>query len=131
MRAKACRRSTSMLKRDTMHRSSNRFSLIVLLFCSTLSLWAQSGQSGQSASQSSQHPAQSQQQQPVQDLTPPSDAEAERTAAPAPAPNQPTDTTKVPTQAQPSQNPSDPYKFIKDVEEVTLYATVVDPKNHL
>src|SRR6266436_5960656 len=89
MRPKACRLSTSMPKRDTMHRSSNRFALIVLLaFSLSLCVFGQSGQSSQQSTQS-QNP---QQQQPVQDLTPPSDAEAEKTAAPAPAPNQPGET---------------------------------------
>jgi len=67
---------------------------------------------------------------PFQDLTPPSDAEADRTAPPPPVPNQPTDTTKVPSTlpAQPKKNKDDSYTFVKDVEEVMLYATVVDPR---
>ncbi|MCU1287047.1 MAG: von Willebrand factor, type [Acidobacteriales bacterium] len=110
-----------------MHRSSNRFALIVLLtFSLSLSLLGQSGQSSQQSTQSQNQ----QQQQPVQDLTPPSDAEAERMAAPPPAPNQPTDSAKVPVPAAKPKSKDD-YTFVKDVEEVTLYATVVDPKNHL
>jgi Ca-activated chloride channel family protein len=118
----------SMLKRDTMHRSSNRSSIfaLLLILCTAAPLWAQSGQAS-----SQQQPQTQQQQQPVQDLTPPSDAEAERAAPPPAAPNQPTDTTKVPTQAQPKTNPNDPYKYVKNVEEVMLYATVVDPKNRM
>jgi VWFA-related protein len=110
-----------------MHRSSNRLLLFILfLVCSCALTWSQSSQSSQQ--QSSQ---QGQQPQPVQDLTPPSDAEAERAAPPPPVASQPTDTTKVATPAQPKKNKDDSYTFVKDVEEVMLYATVVDPKNHL
>ncbi|MCU1308894.1 MAG: von Willebrand factor, type [Candidatus Angelobacter sp.] len=117
-----------------MHRSSNGLLLLALIFsfCATAPLLAQASQNAsQPSSQAQNQQQQPGQQQPVHDLTPPSDAEAERAAqpAPAPAPNQPTDSTKVPTQPQPRQNPNDPYLFRKDVEEVMLYATVVDPKN--
>jgi Ca-activated chloride channel family protein len=116
-----------------MHRSSDRFSFFVLLvtLCLTASLPAQSGSaSSQKSSQNQQQPGQNQ-QQPVQDLTPPSDAEAERAAPPPPVANQGSDSAKVPVAPQQKKNKDDSYTFIKDVEEVMLYATVVDPKNHL
>src|SRR5947199_8593003 len=84
MRQKACRRSMFTLKQDTMHPSSRNLLLIALfcLICATLV--------GAQATQNQQN-----QQQPVQDLTPPSDAEAEKLATPPPAPNVSSDTTKV------------------------------------
>jgi Ca-activated chloride channel homolog len=93
--------------------------LIVLLALLTGSLAAQTAPQGQ--------------QQPVQDLTPPSDAEAEKMTAPPPAPNVPTDTTSVPTGKSDElrKNKDDSYTFRKDVEEVILYATVVDPRNRV
>src|SRR5437660_8140876 len=120
MRQKACRRSTFMLKRDTMHPSSKNL-LLVALFCAlcTTLEWAQAAQNSQNQQ------SQQQQQQPVQDLTPPSDAEAERLATPAqPQPNQPGNATSVavpPSTTKKGAN--DQYLFKKDVEEVMLYAT--------
>ena len=99
-----------------MLRSSRAISLTLLFLCLSVSLWAQTGQ-----------------QQPVQDLTPPSDAEAERMAVPPPAPNVPTDTASVPA-GRPDElkkGKDDSYVFRKDVEEVILYATVVDPRNRV
>lgn len=124
-----------MLKRDTMHRSSNGLLLLALLFslCLPALLLAQAGQNAsQTSSQGQNQQQQSGQQQPVHDLTPPSDAETERAAQPAPAPNQPTDTTKVPPPPEKGNADKDKgYYFRKDVEEVMLYATVVDPKNRM
>src|SRR5437879_10308486 len=123
-----------MLKRDTMHRSSNGLLLLALIsFCPTAPLLAQAGQNAsQPSSQAQNQQQQPGQQQPVHDLTPPSDAETERAAqpAPAPTPNQPTDTTKVPAPPE-NKNSDKGYYFRKDVEEVMLYATVVDPKNRM
>jgi Ca-activated chloride channel homolog len=109
-----------MQKRDTMLRSSRAIAL-VLLFLSlvTVGAWAQTGQ---------------QQQQPVQDLTPPSDAEAEKMTGPPPPSNVPSDTTSVPSNAPVggiTKNKDDSYIIRKDVEEVILYATVVDPRNRV
>lgn len=50
-------------------------------------------------------------------------------APPTPPPNQPGDTTRVNVPAA-KKNPNE-YTFTKDVEEVMLYATVVDPRNRL
>jgi VWFA-related protein len=122
-----------------MHRSSKHLFLIAfLIVCSAVIVQAQSAVQQSTQQSSQQSPSQQSQQQkadqrqPVQDLTPPSDAETERAAPPPqPAPNQPTDTTKVPAPIQPNKNANDGYYIRKDVEEVMLYATVVDPKNHL
>jgi Ca-activated chloride channel family protein len=46
--------------------------------------------------------------------------------APAPAPNQPGDTVQVPPGQAPSGQSNDVYIFKKEVDEVTLHATVVD-----
>lgn len=105
-----------MQKRDTMLRSSRALPLILLFLSLSVSLWGQSGQ-----------------QQPVQDLTPPSDAEAERMAVPPPAPNVSGDTASIPTSrpGEVTKNKENEYIFRKDVEEVILYATVVDPRNRV
>jgi Ca-activated chloride channel family protein len=51
----------------------------------------------------------------------------------APAPNQPGDTIQVPTQQgeAPSSEHNDVFVFKKEVDEVTLHATVVDDQNRL
>ncbi len=73
----------------------------------------------------------------VQDLTPLSDAEAERinadqaqaNARPA---NQPGDTVGIQGNKQePKKSGGSEYVFTKEVEEVQLYATVVDQKNRI
>ena len=53
--------------------------------------------------------------------------------APAPAPNQPGDTVQVPAQQgqAPSGEENNVYIFKKEVDEVTLHATVVDQNNRL
>jgi len=94
-----------------------------------------SGTQAASASQGQPSNSQSAQQQPVQDLTPPSDAEAERAAAAAAAAttNQPapdTTTTHAPA-GQITTGKGGTYSIRKDVEEVILYATVLDPHNRM
>lgn len=129
-----------MQKRDTMHPSSKNLLLAALFcaLCATLT-WAQAPQqkSQSPAQPAAQNPAaqsnaqQNDQLEPVQDLTPPSDAEAARLATPpAQPPNQPSDTTAV-NVPQPKKEGKDQFLFKKDVEEVLLYATVVDPHNRL
>jgi VWFA-related protein len=78
---------------------------------------------------------------PVQDLTPPSDFEIEKAAAEAQKkadeemaarnPNQPSGTAPVPGQAPAQRSPGGEYVFRQQVEEVMLYATVVDPRNRI
>src|SRR4051812_13354859 len=121
-----------MQKRDTMHPSSKNLLLAAFfcLICATLV----SAQTAQNAPQN-----QNQQLQPVQDLTPPSDAEAEKLAAAASAAqpaSQPggqpsSDTTKVAVGPGMTTSKEGIYNIRKDVEEVMLYATVVDPHNRM
>lgn len=81
----------------------------------------------------------SQQTAPAQNLpaqAPPANAPAqssEQEPAPLPqAPNQPGDTVQVPQQGEaPEVQPGDVYIFKKEVDEVTLHATVVDDRNRL
>src|SRR6059058_947978 len=120
----------SMQKWDTMRLRSRALIAVfffISLLCSATLLCGQatSAQNQPSNSQSAQ--------QPVQDLTPPSDAEAEKAAAPAPAPNQPSDTTNVGSApaGQIQKGKDNSYLIRKDVEEVILYATVVDPRNRM
>jgi Ca-activated chloride channel family protein len=50
----------------------------------------------------------------------------------APAPNQPGDTVQIPQQGQaPASEQGDVFVFKKEVDEVTLHATVVDDQNRL
>jgi Ca-activated chloride channel homolog len=59
----------------------------------------------------------------------PANGQQQQTPAPAPAPNQPGDTVQVPAQQQgqaPSGEENNVYIFKKEVDEVTLHATVVD-----
>src|SRR4051794_5854317 len=124
MRRRACHRSTSMQKRDTMHPSSKNLLLVAFfcVLCATLT-WAQAPQSAQTPAQT-QNQQQNNQLQPVQDLTPPTDAEAARVAAPSQAPNQAGDTTRVDVSPSMSKTKDNQYLIKKDVEEVLLYATV-------
>ena len=116
----------SMLKRDTMHPSSKNLLLVALFcaLCATLT-WAQTPQPAQQGQQNNQL-------QPVQDLTPPSDAEAERLAAQPQPGATPAggDTAKVAVPPS-SAKKGEEYRFVKEVEEVMLYATVVDPHNRM
>ena len=119
----------SMRKWDTMRLNSKalveRALLATLLLSASVNLWGQAASNSQNSASSSLSA-----QQPVQDLTPPSDAEAERAAAPAAASNQPGDTVKRPP-ADVKKSKDDQYVFHADVEEVILYATVIDPRNKL
>ena len=119
----------SMRKWDTMRLNSKalveRALLATLLLSASLNLWGQASSNSQNSASSY-----SSAQQPVQDLTPPSDAEAERAAAPAAASNQPGDTVKRPP-ADVKKSKDDQYVFRAEVEEVILYATVIDPRNKL
>jgi Ca-activated chloride channel family protein len=119
----------SMQKWVTMRHSSNALGFRALLATFVLSAsalcWSQTAPASSQAQSSN-----SQAQQPVQDLTPPSDAEAER-AAPVSSPNQPSDTTTVKRQPGDLKKKDDQYVFRAEVEEVILYATVVDPRNKM
>lgn len=128
----------SMPKPVIMLPSRRPFALILSL-CFALPLF---GQASAPAAPAQQQPAQAAPggQMPVQDLTPPSDFEIEKAAAEAQKkqdeeaaarnPNQGTGTAQVPGQAPP-KGPSGEYVFRQQVEEVMLYATVLDPRNRI
>lgn len=109
-----------------MRRSSKAITLLVLIIVCAMPLF------GALAMQ--QQPGQ---QMPVQDLTPPSDTEAAQleaeaaraaeAAAKAQTPAPSGQTSGVVTKGK----DDDSYLFRKEVEEVILYATVVDPRNRL
>jgi Ca-activated chloride channel homolog len=122
MRRKACRRLMSMPRRDTMHRSSRTPAFLVIL----LFLVASVGVIAQQAQPQAQGQPQAQMQQlPVQDLSPPSDAELEKAALEAEKANAEASAAK----GKPvNPNREEGYLFKQQVEEVVLYATVVDPK---
>ena len=81
-----------------------------------------------SAQQQSGTPTQAAPAQPQSGSAPNSEG-----APVAPAPNQPGDTIQVPTQQgeAPSSEHNDVFVFKKEVDEVTLHATVVDDQNRL
>jgi Ca-activated chloride channel family protein len=107
-----------MQKRATMRQRNNVPLALISLFCFSLLL----------AAQAPQQPAQAPAQDPAQGV-PSGDPEAQTTQ---PAPNQPDNTVQVPQQPQqPEQTEQGVFVFKKDVEEVTLDATVVDDKNRL
>ncbi len=73
-------------------------------------------------------------QAPASPAQPPAAASSSpQQSAPAPqAPNQPGDTVQTPAQGEaPAAEKGDVYVFRKEVDEVTLHATVVDDKNRL
>ncbi len=67
---------------------------------------------------------------PVQDLTPPSDAELEKAALEAQKAEAEAALAKGQEPAQPKSKEGGGYLFKSQVEEVVLYATVVDPKGN-
>ena len=77
-------------------------------------------------------PPQSTTQPSTNQNPPPPAAAQQQEPAPAPAPNQPGDTVQVPAQQgqAPSGEENNVYIFKKEVDEVTLHATVVDDHFH-
>jgi Ca-activated chloride channel family protein len=69
-----------------------------------------------------------QQSQPVQQPSQPAaqNPQDQEAPAPTPAPNQPGDTVQVPPGQAPSSQKDDVFVFRKEVDEVTLHASVVD-----
>lgn len=124
-----------------MHPRNRRFLLPVV--CLLLGSWlsaqtatapAQTQQSSPQQSSPTQPPPQQSpatQQAPQQAQPATGQNPQEQEPAPAPAPNQPGDTVQVPQQGQaPSSQQNDVYIFKKEVDEVTLHATVVDDHFH-
>lgn len=132
-----------MPKLVTMLRSLRAPALILLLALDVpAGLWAQNA-APSPANQQSAPAASSTDQQPVQDLTPPSDYQLEVAAAEAKKredeeaaaiaaknPNQPNGTANIPNQPK-GKTADQGYLFHAQVEEVMLYATVVDPRNRI
>ena len=118
-----------------MHRRNNRVFLTVVLALVTGSwLAAQNGsapvtQPGAPANGQQQvaPPAQTPQQPTAPPQSqPPAGQNQQQEPAPAPSPNQPGDTVQVPRGEAPASQSNDVYVFKKEVDEVTLHATVVD-----
>jgi Ca-activated chloride channel homolog len=123
-----------MPKLDTMHLRNKGYLLLVTSVL-LLGTWlaAQNTPPPQSpdassAQQQSGTPTQAAPAQPQSGSAPNSEG-----APVAPAPNQPGDTIQVPTQQgeAPSSEHNDVFVFKKEVDEVTLHATVVDDQNRL
>jgi VWFA-related protein len=115
-----------------MHLQNKRCLLLITLVL-VLGIWA-TGQSQQPANQPGMTPPAApgvtQQTAPAQNNPAPSQ-QGQDQQIPA-APNQPGDTVQVPAQGQaPSSQSGDVYIFRKEVDEVTLHATVVDQNNRL
>lgn len=131
-------------KRDTMHRRTNYCVLLVTTIL-LLASWALAQSvPAQPANQPGMTPPTApgvtQQSTPPVGGAAPVDQAPNQTPAnqtpnqqPIPrAPNQPGDTVQVPQQGQaPSSQSGDVYIFKKEVDEVTLHATVVDQNNRL
>jgi Ca-activated chloride channel homolog len=113
-----------------MHRSNEPALLVLaLVLSSSIALMAQTG-APSSAQQPPPAAAQPAGQMPVQDLTPPSDAELEKAALEAQKAEAEAAAAKGQQPAQPKQKEGGGYLFKSQVEEVVLYATVVDPKGN-
>ena len=134
-----------MPRRDTMHLRTNYYVLltatILLLTGWALAQSAPAQPANQPGMTPPSAPGLTQQSTPPAGSSAPADqAPANQTPAnqtpdqqPIPkAPNQPGDTVQVPTQGQaPESQSGDVYIFKKEVDEVTLHATVVDQNNRL
>jgi len=104
---------------------NSRSSLLLGLLLVTALLAAQSPATPQPSSPASPQPQQPSWQQPPQQPD-----QQESTPVP-PAPNQPGNTVQVPPGQEPQTKQGDVYVFRKEVDEVTLHATVVDERNQL
>ena len=111
-----------------MHRRNNNFFLLIAILLLT-GTWLAAQNTGAPATP----PATPQPSAvPQQSQTPAASQGQEQSPPPAPAPNQPGDTVQVPVQQgqAPSGEQNNVYIFKKEVDEVTLHATVVDDHFH-
>jgi VWFA-related protein len=117
-----------------MHRRNNNI-LLVIAFFLLAGTWLVAQDASAPAPQPATPPSSPQpsavapQQQPAAGQNQAGQNQEEPpTPAPAPAPNQPGDTVQVPAQQgqAPSSDQNNVYVFKKEVDEVTLHATVVD-----
>ena len=105
-----------------MHRRNKIFSVVAFLLLTAVWMLAQSSApQPQPPAQAAQQPATGQPSQQA-----PNAQQQQEEPVPAPAPNQPGDTVQVPAGQAPESEKNDVYIFKKEVDEVTLHATVVD-----
>ena len=110
-----------------MHQRNKRYLFLITLVL-ILGAWLAAQNSTPPSQQSSNAPA-----APQQAGAPPAQPGTDQEAAPPKAPNQPGDTVQLsaPKGQEPAAQHDDVYIFKKEVDEVTLHATVVDDRNRL
>ncbi len=111
-----------------MHPRNKFVLLVTLILLAVTWLTAQNGVPQPTPSTATQQPSGAP-QQPAAGQNPSQPAAGQNPQeepAPAPAPNQPGDTVQVPAGQAPAGQKDDVYIFKKEVDEVTLHATVVD-----
>lgn len=115
-------------KPDIMPRRNNNFLFVIAVLLLT-STWLTAQNTSAPASAPASPPPSA---VPQQSQTPAGAQSQEQSPAPPPAPNQPGDTVQVPAQQgqAPSGEENNVYIFKKEVDEVTLHATVVDDHFH-
>ena len=120
-----------MPKLDTMHQRNKDFLFLVILVL-VLGTWL-TAQNSTPATQSPAPGASTPAAPPQAQTSNPSGQEGTQEQPVAPAPNQPGDTIQVPTHQgeAPESEHNDVFVFKKEVDEVTLHATVVDDQNRL
>jgi Ca-activated chloride channel homolog len=101
-------------------------SYLLLITVLLLGTWLAAQSSSSQSGGSTQNPP----AQPPAGAVPPEAGRQEPSSAP-PAPNQPGETAQAPQGESPETNKSGVYVFKKEVDEVTLHATVVDDHNNL
>ncbi len=108
-------------------RPRNNRVLPVIALCLLAGTWLSAQNAGTAASQPAT-PAAIQQPSgtPAQAAQQPASGQAQHGESSAPASNQPGETVQVPAGEAPAEQKNDVYIFRKEVDEVTLHATVVD-----
>jgi len=111
-----------------MHRRNRTYLVVTFILLAAMWMLAQSGAPAPQTSVPAATPPPAQQAPPAQNPSQPAGQPQQEEPAPAPAPNQPGDTVQVPAQQgqAPSGEENNVYIFKKEVDEVTLHATVVD-----
>jgi len=111
-----------------MHRRNRTYLVVTFILLAAMWMLAQSGAPASQTGVPAATPPPGQQAPPAQNPSQPAGQPQQEEPAPAPAPNQPGDTVQVPAQQgqAPSGEENNVYIFKKEVDEVTLHATVVD-----
>ena len=111
-----------------MHRRNRTYLVVTFILLAAMWMLAQSGAPASQTGVPAATPPPGQQAPPAQNPSQPAGHPQQEEPAPAPAPNQPGDTVQVPAQQgqAPSGEENNVYIFKKEVDEVTLHATVVD-----